>query len=192
MTSVESRHTAPIVTITAAAHALAEPGGVPALLERVVALAVATVGCDGAAITLTPGETPVISVATSDGATTARSLLELPLSVAHADGTTDGALTFYADAVDAFGHNERLLAEAYAAVATLAVSAALAHLKAGVHEEQLREAIESRDVIGQAKGILMAREKCTADEAFEILRRASQRENVKLRDIAARVAQHVT
>jgi len=53
-----------------------------------------------------------------------------------------------------------------------------------VLNDQLREALASRDVIGQAKGILMAREVCTPDEAFDILRRGSQRTNRKLRDVA--------
>lgn len=51
----------------------------------------------------------------------------------------------------------------------------------------LREALTSRDLIGQAKGILMASEGVSADEAFDILRRASQRMNVKLRDVAAQL-----
>lgn len=50
---------------------------------------------------------------------------------------------------------------------------------------QLERALESRDIIGQAKGILMARQSITADAAFEILARASQRSNRKLRDVAA-------
>ncbi|HVW35307.1 MAG TPA: ANTAR domain-containing protein, partial [Acidimicrobiia bacterium] len=53
--------------------------------------------------------------------------------------------------------------------------------------EHLREALESRDTIGQAKGILMARRGCTADAAFEALRRVSQQRNVKLRAIAEQV-----
>ena len=53
---------------------------------------------------------------------------------------------------------------------------------------QLQAALESRDVIGQAKGILMARQGLSADEAFDVLRRASQRTNRKLRDVAAEVA----
>jgi AmiR/NasT family two-component response regulator len=39
-------------------------------------------------------------------------------------------------------------------------------------------------MIGQAQGILMERERITADQAFDILRRASQHLNIKLRDIA--------
>ena len=52
---------------------------------------------------------------------------------------------------------------------------------------QLQEAVATRDVIGQAKGILMATESISADEAFAILSRASQRENRKLRDVAAEI-----
>lgn len=51
--------------------------------------------------------------------------------------------------------------------------------------QRLLQALDSRDRIGQAKGILMAREAVGADEAFDILRRASQRTNRKLVDIAA-------
>jgi AmiR/NasT family two-component response regulator len=54
--------------------------------------------------------------------------------------------------------------------------------------EQLNEAMASRAVIEQAKGILMARDPgLDAAAAFEMLRSASQRENVKLRDIAREV-----
>ena len=54
--------------------------------------------------------------------------------------------------------------------------------------EQLSQAMQSRAVIEQAKGILMARSpQMTADDAFELLRKASQRENIKLRDIAQRI-----
>lgn len=53
--------------------------------------------------------------------------------------------------------------------------------------QQLASALESRGVIEQAKGILMAAQACDADTAFDILRRASQRENRKLRVIAEEV-----
>ncbi len=48
----------------------------------------------------------------------------------------------------------------------------------------LRTAMQSRAVIEQAKGMLMATQRCSADEAFQILVRASQRENRKLREMA--------
>lgn len=50
--------------------------------------------------------------------------------------------------------------------------------------EQLHKAIESRDVIGQAKGILMERHKLTADEAFDWLRIVSQHTNRKVAELA--------
>jgi hypothetical protein len=53
--------------------------------------------------------------------------------------------------------------------------------------EQLTEAMRTRDLIGQATGILMGRLDIDAAEAFDSLVRASQRENVKLRDIARRI-----
>lgn len=46
---------------------------------------------------------------------------------------------------------------------------------------------ESQPVIEQAKGILIAESHCTADEAFDILRRASQRQNIRVRDLAEQI-----
>jgi AmiR/NasT family two-component response regulator len=71
----------------------------------------------------------------------------------------------------------------------VALEAAEAYTGAQAQAEGLQIALESRDVIGQAKGILMAREHVTADEAFDILRTTSQHLNVKLRELAARVAE---
>ena len=191
MASREPDSWSPVAALTAAAEALTEPAGVPAMLERVVSVAVATVrGCSAASVSLVDGDVPFVSASNAGDESSCRSVLDLSLDVLDGQDTAKGTLTFFGDEPDAFGRDDRLVAEAYAAVATLAIGCALVQLRAGVHEEQLREAIESRDVIGQAKGILMARESCTAEEAFEVLRRASQRENLKLRDIAARLAGH--
>jgi AmiR/NasT family two-component response regulator len=51
--------------------------------------------------------------------------------------------------------------------------------------------MESRAVIDQAKGILMARDRCSADEAFEVLKRISQNRNVKLHDIAQTIVEAI-
>jgi AmiR/NasT family two-component response regulator len=51
-------------------------------------------------------------------------------------------------------------------------------------EAQLRQALAMRDVIGQAQGILMERDRISARQAFDVLRRASQHLNIKLRDVA--------
>ncbi|MFI1163220.1 ANTAR domain-containing response regulator [Streptomyces sp. NPDC020801] len=53
--------------------------------------------------------------------------------------------------------------------------------------EQLHQAMASRPVIDQARGILMAAHACTPERAWEILREASQRSNTKLRTVAAAV-----
>ena len=56
-------------------------------------------------------------------------------------------------------------------------------------EEQLRSAIASRTVLGQAQGILMERYRLTPEKAFEVLRRVSQDGNVKVRDVAQRLVE---
>ncbi|MCZ9345570.1 ANTAR domain-containing protein, partial [Streptomyces sp. TRM76130] len=53
--------------------------------------------------------------------------------------------------------------------------------------EQLTEAMRTRDLIGQATGIVMERMGTDAAGAFDSLVKASQRENVKLRDLARRI-----
>lgn len=57
--------------------------------------------------------------------------------------------------------------------------------------QQLQQALASHPVIDQARGILMAAEACTADQAWDILREASQHANVKLRQVAATVVSSI-
>jgi AmiR/NasT family two-component response regulator len=52
------------------------------------------------------------------------------------------------------------------------------------HQHQFNEALSTRDVIGQAKGILMHRDHVSAAQAFDLLARASQNTNIKLVDVA--------
>ena len=98
-----------------------------------------------------------------------------------ADEETMGALNLYSKSPAAFDEEAVNMGVVFAAHASVALNAAQT-------EEELRAAIVTRDVIGQAKGILMARQHVTADEAFTILRKASQRLNLKLRDVAGTVA----
>jgi hypothetical protein len=65
-----------------------------------------------------------------------------------------------------------------------APSDAAVALACAEHEANLRAGMDNRDVIGQAKGILMERHKLTADQAFGVLVRVSQEMNRKLVDIA--------
>lgn len=97
-----------------------------------------------------------------------------------AEEDTMGALNLYSKRADAFDEEARELASVFAAHASVALAGAR-------REEQFRDALASRDVIGQAKGILMAREGISSDQAFDALRRASQRLNVKLREVAEQV-----
>ena len=57
---------------------------------------------------------------------------------------------------------------------------------------QLSSSIESRALIDQAIGVIMAIRRCPQDEALGVLRKASQRQNVKLRDIAATIVAGVS
>ncbi len=57
---------------------------------------------------------------------------------------------------------------------------------------RLNESIEYRAIIEQAKGILMAAQHCSAEEAFDLLVAASQRENIKVREIARRLVDRAT
>ncbi len=86
------------------------------------------------------------------------------------EGDTMGALHMYSKQQAAFADSDRAVGAVFAAHAGVALSTA-------IERHQLTEALKSRDVIGQAKGILMERENVTADEAYEILRRSSQNVN---------------
>ena len=50
--------------------------------------------------------------------------------------------------------------------------------------------LETMPIIEQAKGIIMAQTRCEAAEAFDLLRRASQRSNVPVRELAADIVRH--
>jgi transcriptional regulator with GAF, ATPase, and Fis domain len=109
-----------------------------------------------------------------------RSVLALPL----ADEARRGALNLYARYPSAFGVVDRGKAVILTSLATLALSAAHLHENEERRAENLHLALRTRELIGQAEGILMQRERINADEAFDILRRASQHLNRKLREVA--------
>ncbi len=100
----------------------------------------------------------------------------------------DGALNIYARCADALDERAHDIALLLATCASLSLAHTQAVELAELKETQLRAAIESRDVIGQAKGILMHRRGITADEAFDLLRRTSQDLNVKLTEVARTLA----
>lgn len=95
-----------------------------------------------------------------------------------------GALNLYSREPEAFSADDQNLAVMLAAFAGAAVTAS----SAMSHAEDLQTALHSRDVIGQAKGILMERHSLDSDQAFAVLRRVSNDLNVRIRDLAHLVA----
>jgi GAF domain-containing protein len=116
------------------------------------------------------------------------SLLSVPLYLPDDHQTALGALNLYGSEREAFSERDRSVAVVLAAHASIALSTmrSASHLRR--ENADLMDALASRDVIGQAKGILMERYKLSADEAFDMLRKASQHLNVKLRTIAEDVS----
>jgi GAF domain-containing protein len=112
-----------------------------------------------------------------------RSTLSLPLGLDA--GAPVGALNFYSRRPEAFPPSEDELPLAFAESASAVLANAQAYWEAYQLSEGLSEAMRSRAVIEQAKGVLMAQSGFDSERAIEVLKRASQRENRKLRDIAA-------
>jgi GAF domain-containing protein len=117
------------------------------------------------------------------------SSLSLPLAV---DGQTIGALNLYSPQRHAFTDPERQHSVAFAAQCAAALTLTLRHADQAQVRRQLGDAMASRSIIDQAIGILMGQQRCTATEAFDLLRQASQHRNRKLRDIAADIITNVT
>ena len=103
-----------------------------------------------------------------------RSMLSFQL---FAGGDSFGALNLYAADPAAFGPDSESTGILLASHAALAMAAART-------EAGLLTAMDSREMIGQAKGILMERYKITGVQAFGLLVASSQAVNRKLRDIA--------
>ena len=107
----------------------------------------------------------------------------LPLAPA----STVGALNLYAATADGLDQDTVAGLEAFATYAAVAVANAAKHDQGIQLAAQMESAMRTRAVIEQAKGILMASHRISADKAFDALARASQRENRKLKDIAQRL-----
>ncbi len=118
-----------------------------------------------------------------------RSSLSLPLP---ADGAVIGALNIYATTPRAFGPAEQLVARRFADEASRALTLAVRLAERSEMSAHLQAALASRAVIDQAVGVIMSQNRCTADDAFEVLRSISQNRNVKLRDIAADIVTAVS
>ncbi len=103
-----------------------------------------------------------------------------------------GSLNIYSFSRAAFDDVREQVANLLAQQAAIVLANSQAFAGASELNGQLREALASRDVIGQAKGIIMERERVNADAAFDILKSLSQRSNRKLRDVAQEVVKSAT
>lgn len=90
-------------------------------------------------------------------------------------------------ALNLFGREPRSVDQASEAMGALLATMATVALMTAVNHEQFATALASRDLIGQAKGILMNHYKIDADRAFAMLRDLSQTGNTPLRIVAQRI-----
>ncbi len=119
-----------------------------------------------------------------------RSSLSLPLIV---QNTSVGAINLYSFAqCHVFDDEAQAHVERFAAQASTALMLALRQAKNKATNQQLEAALASRTVIDQALGIIMGQQRCTPEQAFDILRRHSQHNNVKLREVAADLVARTT
>ena len=98
-----------------------------------------------------------------------------------------GALNMYSRATRPASEESVALAEAFASYAGVAVANAGLYHAAVEETSHMKAALRTRAVIEQAKGILMVTRHCTAEQAFDLLVRASQHQNRKLYDVAGDV-----
>ncbi|ONI67089.1 antitermination regulator [Kribbella sp. ALI-6-A] len=106
-----------------------------------------------------------------------RSVLDVPLTTGAGSTASVGVLGLYSPEPDAFGPDDEAIAHILARHASVAVATAR-------HEETMAQAVDARKLVGQAMGILMERFDVDGDRAFAILKRYSQDNNTKLRDVA--------
>jgi hypothetical protein len=113
-----------------------------------------------------------------------RGLASLLAFTLMASERTLGSLNLYATLPHAFESLDRRIGAIFAAHAAVALANAQTLEHAQHRVDQLLEGYAHREVIGQAKGILMEREGCSEEEAFDILRSTSDRLHKKLRAVA--------
>ncbi len=107
--------------------------------------------------------------------------LSAPLFVDH---EYHGSLNLYDTGGNSFGALDAALLDLYTSAAESALRSTRRHRTAHETMGQLRSALTTRAVIDQAKGILMALHCIPPEDAFELLVKASQEQNVKLREVA--------
>ena len=122
--------------------------------------------------------------ARSAQAAAVESYLSAPLAI---DEKFAGSLNLYGEQAHSFTDLDEKLLQVYTTAAVAAIANARRYAEARDVAENLRRALDSRAVIDQAVGALIAMRGLDAGEAFRMMARESQNTNTKLRDIAARV-----
>lgn len=108
-------------------------------------------------------------------------------------GSEGGAsLNFYAADPGTFTSSTRALAEGFAVQAAKALQMVLRVSTYANTSTNLRAAMESRTTIDIAIGIIMGQNRCTQAEAYSMLNRASNAQNVKLREVAERIVNGIS
>lgn len=100
-----------------------------------------------------------------------------------------GAFSLYSATPAAFSDEDQEFGSILSAYLAVAVAMAHRHEEVDHREAALHRALSTREVIGQAKGILMERQRLSAGDAFDLLRRASQRLNRRLVDVAEHLSE---
>lgn len=98
-----------------------------------------------------------------------------------------GALNLYARSPNAFDPDAQTAATQLARLTATIITAALRHFDEETLTDHLRTALASRSTIDQAIGIVMATQHCSPEDAFDVLRGASQHRNVPLRQVAEKL-----
>jgi GAF domain-containing protein len=99
--------------------------------------------------------------------------------------SVSGAVNVYATKPHAFDEDAVILAETFAGYAAMAMANADLYESTAPLGQQMQAAMDSRAVIEQAKGIIMAERRCTADEAFAVLAKISEYTHHPVGDVAA-------
>jgi transcriptional regulator with GAF, ATPase, and Fis domain len=109
------------------------------------------------------------------------SMFSCRLALEAAPNATLGGINMYATRTDAFSEQDQMLAILLSSLGAVVVDASR-------QQANLRAAIESRQLIGEAIGIMRSQRGMSREDAFAALSKASQRMNVKLRDLAEQIA----
>ncbi|MGF9648248.1 GAF and ANTAR domain-containing protein [Pseudarthrobacter oxydans] len=129
---------------------------------------------------------PYLKVAREHGVS---SILAVPLDLA---GEAEAVLNLYSGRSNGFSEDDVSTVEAFASQAASSVRLVLRITQLSEARSDLASAMQSRTIIDMAVGAIMAENRCSRDTAFQILTKASNTRNIKLRDVAASVIRSIS